>query len=326
MSDKILSFYQEAKQLIRGKMVIPRMVSVWLSHKCNLNCNYCFCKSTHDNTLIDSSKFRSLLKEFADLGVEGIEFSGGAEPTFHKECFEFAEYIKELGMKVGMLTNGFCFDLDRIKHFDYIRIGLDAIDEKSYNEIKGVGGSAFSSVVNNIKSVVGRRNEDIMVKPVIGIKFIINENNYKDMQDFVNYVYDLKVDYVSFRGLFGENKSEELEETSLMFDDMKVGWDDFIQGSFSFDDLIYPCFMAPIHAVITANGNLLNCCYFNDAEHIIGNVFEKPFKKLWFSNRHWKILESIPLHKCNIHTCRFRNYNNRMRDLLDGQGEFISFI
>ena len=38
---RILSFYDEAKKLIRGEMVIPRMVSVWLSHRCNLSCEYC---------------------------------------------------------------------------------------------------------------------------------------------------------------------------------------------------------------------------------------------------------------------------------------------
>ncbi len=325
MSNRILSFYQESKSLIQGKMVIPRMVSVWLSQKCNLNCGYCGFSSTHDGTLIDSNKFRLLLKEFADLRVESIELSGGGEPTIHKECFEFAEYISGFGMKVGMLTNGFRFDLDRIKYFDYIRVGLDAIDKESYSKIKGVHKGVFNEVVDNIKSVVGRRNEDIMVKPVVGVKFIINENNYRNMQDFINYGYDLKVDYVSFRGLFGENSSNELDEANLIFDDMKESWDDFIQGSFSFDDLIYPCFMAPIHAVITADGNLLNCCYFNDADHVIGNVFEKPFKKLWFSDRHWKVLESIPQQECNKHTCRFRDYNNRMGNLLDGK-ELISFI
>ncbi len=325
MTEKILSFYQDAKKLMRGEMVLPRMVSVWLSNYCFLSCNYCLYSSVHEKTLINGEKFRVLLKELSDLGIESVEFSGGGESTIHKECFEFAEFIKGLGMKVGLLTNGFHFDLDRIKYFDYIRVGLDAKDKKTYSEIKGVKEEVFDKVVYNIKQVIEKRNEDISVVPDVGVKFIINENNYKEMPVFISFVKELGADHINFRKLFVKEDLEKNLEVESIFLKVKFLYGDYVYGSFSFEELENPCFMAPIHAVITADGSLLNCCYFNDKEHIIGNVLEKSFKKVWFSSKHWKILESIGLQECNKYTCRFRNYNNKMSYLLKG-GDFISFI
>ena len=53
-----------------------------------------------------------------------------------------------------------------------------------------------------------------------------------------------------------------------------------------FDELLAPCFLAPIHAVITSEGNLLNCCYANKPEQVIGNVLEEGFADVWFSEKH----------------------------------------
>jgi len=41
MMDKILSYYQDAKKLIKGGMILPRMISIWLTTNCNLKCGFC---------------------------------------------------------------------------------------------------------------------------------------------------------------------------------------------------------------------------------------------------------------------------------------------
>jgi len=105
---------------------------------------------------------------------------------------------------------------------------------------------------------------------------------------------------------------------------LKRKYGKFVRGSFSFDDLKEHCFMAPVHAVINAKGDLLNCCYAFEEKYIIGNVFDSGFKSLWFSVRHKEIIDKINVDFCNKFSCRFRSYNNKMKQELASNE--LSFI
>lgn len=334
--DKILSYYQDAKKLIKGEMVIPRMVSVWLTHICNLNCSYChYAGLRKGGALINSKKFMFLVRELKDLGVESIEFSGGGEPTIHPDCYKLAEEItKDLGLRVGMFTNGAIVDTSRIGFFDYIRIGLDAMDSDTYSKLKGSSKEAFTKVLDSIKKITSAKVNGF---PRVGIKFMINSYNFRQIEEFIKFGKFLDVDYVTFRRVIGSNSDVNKEqvihldnfEQAVYLDDfvknLQNSYPDFIMGDFSFKELNQHCFMSPIHAVVTARGDLLNCCYFNSEKHIIGNVFEDSFIDLWNSERHINIIKSITPDLCNKFTCRWRGYNNTMRNVLS-DSSFISFI
>jgi radical SAM protein with 4Fe4S-binding SPASM domain len=267
---------------------------------------------------MDEIPFKKLIIDLKYLGVKSIEFSGGGEPTTHPKCFELAEYILKLGLRVGMFTNGMFFDWNRIKYFDYIRVGLDSMDDEGFAKMKGV--YAFDRITNHIRRLVEMKGNT-----KIGIKFIINEDNFDSILDFVEFGKSLGVDYVNFRKLFTvKDEQKELDAYYGLYN-AKVVYGDFIYGDFSFEDLKEQCFMAPIHVVIMANGNVLNCCYFNDESHVIGNFYTHEFHNIWYSDRHLDVLNSISPSECNKQTCRWRGYNNKMKELLDGK-EFISFI
>lgn len=319
--DRILSFYKDAKVLIGGGMVIPRMASIWISHACGLNCSYCGYADTHNGYLMAEPNFKGLVDDLKYQGVESIELSGGGEPTANPRCFVFAEYAYRKGFRVGMFTNGLKFDWERIYCFDYIRIGIDAGNKDSYSKIKGVKPSIFNKVVSNIERLIRSRG----IGTTVGLKFVITENNYDDMLKFAEFAKGLGVDYVNFRKIFSRDNPTLAIKAKERLSDVKFAYKDFVYGSFDFEELELPCFMAPIHAVVAADGSLLNCCYFSDDKHIIGNVFKKGFRYEWSSRRHNDVLNSITPDQCNEHTCRWRYYNNRMRDVLRGK-DFISFI
>lgn len=324
---KILSFYQDAKVLLRGKLVIPRMVSIWLSHSCNLNCQYClYSQINGEKTFIDKTKFYGLLYELVSLGVESVEFSGGGEPTLHPDCYDFAEYAKRIGLRVGMLTNACKLDFDKVKHFDYIRIGLDAVDEDTYEKVKGGSKITFNRTLRDIRKLVNVARQAGI--PRIGLKFMVNESNYNQWYKAIDLGKKLGVDYVHFRRFYG-GKTDVGEEKSTLIsktlEDFKEIHGRFIYGDFVFENLKEPCFLAPIHSVITAKGDILNCCYFNSPEFVIGNAFEEGFETAWFSNRHKEIMREIKVCDCNKFSCRWRYYCNLMREIISGKGE-ISFI
>lgn len=325
--NKILSFYSDAKKLIKGELVTPRFISIWLTTSCDLSCEYCYFneknKEKKFSNIIELKKF---ITEISRIGVESIEFSGGGEPTLHPDCFKIAEFASRKGLKVGLLTNGFQFDYDRIKFFDYIRIGLDASSEELYNKIKGGKEHRFTNTIRNVEKLLCVRDKD---RTRIGLKFMLNKFNFTDLSEMVSLSKSLGVDYCHFKGTHSDtNKLLDFQINAIQnqINDLKNKFPDFICGSVNRTISDIKCFMSPIHTVITPMGDCLICCYFYQSEKIVGNVFKDGFVKVWHSKRHMEIIDNIQLSDCQKIDCRWAKYNSEMKDVILHNKYDLSFI
>jgi hypothetical protein len=68
--------------------------------------------------------------QFAELGVLGMEFTGGGEPTLHPDLDFMIEYIHNKGIKIGIVTNG--SRLRKVKNWhmvSWVRLGMYGFDE-----------------------------------------------------------------------------------------------------------------------------------------------------------------------------------------------------
>ena len=326
--NKILSFYQDAKKLIKGEMVIPRFVSLWLTTSCDLSCQYCFFSDKNkEKKFADTDKVKKFIDEISSLGVESLELSGGGEPTLHPDCFDIIDYAHKKGLKVGLLTNGFKFDLDKMMNLSYVRFGIDSTTPEQFNHIKGGTNDRFNILLDNIRKLLSFREDKEF--PRIGMKFMINQQNYTYIDSMVSLSLSTGVDYCHFKGTHSDKY--KLTYLQILVVNSKITKQkgvrpDFIFGSVSKCEATTKCFMAPIHTVITPNGDVLNCCYFYANDKIIGNAFDMNFKDVWFSDRHKSILDNISISDCSKVDCRFSHYNNEMKSILNNNKYNLSFI
>ena len=329
--DRILSFYKDAKTLRAGGMVVPRMISCWLTHVCNLNCSYCLYTESHNvyKDLVDTEKFIRFIDEIADLGVEGLEFGGGGEPTIHKDCFKIAKYAKDKGLQVGMLTNAARFDIPlALESFRYIRLGVDAHESGLYQEVKGTTAGTFAKTEANCRELIKARNDAGLKTPRIGVKHLIGKKNVEYLEDLIKWAESIGADYVHFKAEHNSPDAltpDDRVEFGGYLNQLKREYPDFVKGDLNFLVGKYHCFMSPIHAVLDAKGNLNQCCYFTEDRDQIGNVFEKSFKEVWYSERHNEVRKAKTVEGCNKFDCRWHLYNNQMTDVLDGSMD-MSFI
>ena len=320
---KILSYYHEARKLENKQMVVPRMVGIWLTNNCNLGCTYCYYADKHDNSFLQTKRVYQLLDELRELGVESLEFSGGGEPTLHWNCFELIKRAKTMGFKVGLLTNGTVMDFDNIHYLDYIRVSLDSQDRESYERIKGK--DYFARVLNNVKKLISLRQSP---RPRVGIKFMINRSNFIEIEQMVRLgIESGPVDYVQFKATHTDKdelaKYSETVESRL--NELKAKYSGFVYGSVKRARAKVKCFMSPIHATITAKGEVLGCCYLFSDKVVIGNIYETSFKNIWFTKKHWDVIESISKEECDKLDCRWNYYNWYMSEVMKG-GNDIEFI
>lgn len=330
--NRILSFYKEAKILKAGGMVIPRMISCWLTHVCNLNCDYCLYTESHNvyKDLVDTEKFLRFVDEISALGVEGLEFGGGGEPTIHKDCFRIAKYAKDKGMQVGMLTNAARFDIPlALESFRYIRLGIDAHEDELYCMVKGTVPGTFAKTERNCRELIEARNSAGLKTPRIGVKHLIGKKNFPFLEQLVEWAHEIGADYAHFKAEHNSPDSLDQIERSRgnsILKSLQTDYPDFVKGDLNFLQGKYHCFMSPIHAVLDAKGNLNQCCYFTEDKDQIGNVFSEGFEKVWFSERHAEVRKAKTVEGCNKFDCRWHAYNSQAVQMLEGGEQDLAFI
>lgn len=127
---KLLKHLDKLQNLQDGKPPSPVMAHISLINACNLTCSFC-CFANRDMTdRLPTAKVKQALDSFKKIGVTGIEFTGGGEPTLHPDFAEIAQYAHNLGFKLGVCTNGALIGKDRkikadvIKLFSWVRLGM----------------------------------------------------------------------------------------------------------------------------------------------------------------------------------------------------------
>lgn len=128
---KLLKHIDKLKNLQAG-VISPIMVHTMPTHRCQLNCLHCCFKNRSDIVMdINPDIYMTAVKQFKQLGVQAMELTGGGEPTLYPHIAKCLSYfLDELGMKVGIITNGLSIHniVEFLSNISWIRISLNTLD------------------------------------------------------------------------------------------------------------------------------------------------------------------------------------------------------
>lgn len=342
--DRILTFLKEGRELYTSlykgnKNVVipaPRFISCWISEICNLDCTYCFFSDTnHDKThqYIDGDRFIKWMSQAKALGAESLEFSGGGEPTLHPRFQEIFTRASGMGYKLGIITHA-CnpMPLDvMVRHFSYIRCGLDAATPETHDAIKRNKRKDywFHKAVENIQEMVRLRDQNSADTLQIGIKVVLNSINVHEINALVDLARKLHVNYIQMKYEHSSDHTltpDQLVSTQGLLDYHALKNDvEFtkVKGTVQHQRATTKCFMSPIHTVVTATGKILQCCFFEDRP--IGTIFQE-FIDVWGNEEHRKVVEMTTIQECDKLDCRFNFYNSKMKNVIEDPLASASFI
>ena len=329
---RVLSCYNEALMLKEGKMPPPRMAIVYPTYLCNHNC--IGCDYTEENKLkkvMTREEFLRVIDQLHDIGVCGMEFCGGGEPTLNPHLSEAIDRAVEHGIHFGMLTNGTNLTKPLQEHLvrfgSYCRISLESAHKKTFDFYKRPAGeqAGFEKVVQNIKELVSLRDQaapDTQLQ--ISIKYSIDGNNFSDVQQAIKLGRQLNVDSIQFKLI--RNMPSEIQDQSAV--DLLIERIERAKcnGS-SHTHVVYdlsksklegPCWLSPLQVTVDALGDVYICCYYRHRKdaHRLGNLFRKNLRDIWYSQEHWAKIMRINTEDCNKYDCRFHSYNKMMRRLI----------
>ncbi len=155
----------------------PRRISVELANICNLHCSYCF--RSDKNLYPSHAEFfpLALLRRVIDearatANVTRISFTGG-EPTLHPQFNETLHAIRESGLTVSFVTNGWHFERvwpslqENRAAVSHVAFSLDGITREDHDRWRGNG--SFDRLVRAFTRCY-------MSKLPFGIKIVIRRD------------------------------------------------------------------------------------------------------------------------------------------------------
>lgn len=181
-----MSYRNKYQEQIKSRNFKIETVYFHVTQRCNLQCEYCYNKNNLNKReeLTTEEVFRviDILKK---ANVKNIILTGG-EALLRKDIVEIAQYIKQEGFSLTVLTNGVLLGAKSriLKYIDSSIISIDTLDAQK-NLRKGLD---IDALIKNLKEIEHSLRSKIYLRCVISkqdmdswksIKEFCKQNNYK---------------------------------------------------------------------------------------------------------------------------------------------------
>lgn len=246
--DKSKALYHAEKihDLKKGKMIVPTEIQIDPEAFCNDNCSFCSYrkedgynnemlkliggKPSKDNKAIGRPGIDSRIPDnilldvpyqMVDAGIPAIEITGGGEPTLHPKFIEFYRTCGEVGLDIGLVTNGSRLNDEIIRlvatYGQWIRISMDSSNQTTHKKIHRTPNDDFEKRLGNLRKLISIRKEmGRTVRPdgsglTIGISFIITPENYDDIESAARLYAAIGVDHIRFSWMYDKQGTAGLD-------------------------------------------------------------------------------------------------------------------
>jgi MoaA/NifB/PqqE/SkfB family radical SAM enzyme len=220
---KILTHADRLRSIAEGGEPYPIEWVVYPSNRCNHRCVFCLYRHAAPDGSIEQFDYAVILpratllrfvEDAARLGGTVIQFEGGGEPLINKATPEALRLANELGIKTAMSTNGRLLTPAIAATVDYLRISLNAgTAEQHWKTNHGADVTDtgdWDIIIDNIRHSLPHKRKDV------GLAFVIDAENYRDIPAFCRLAADLGVDFVHLRPAFYYGATEDAAVRAVM--------------------------------------------------------------------------------------------------------------
>ena len=326
-SEKVLCHLDTVDKYLKNQKYDPITIEIDPSNACNHSCPFCISGHLHlkkfkgtelfNRTMLSEPVFQNLIEDLTKTNIKAINWTGGGEPTQNPYLGRAISFIKKNSkIEMGMFSNGSLierFDLFEIfvKSLEWIRISIDAGLPNTYNDLRKTNkNNDFKTVMKNIKKLIEFK-KNFNSKIVIGVGFVVTEENYKEIEIFANLFKDIDVDYCQFKpeiiqierkNSLGNQKQNikmqissdfwlnkvvsSLEKAKVIlghkFECNEYKLEDLIVDSENYGRNYKECIGSQFQPCIGADGNVYVCTnHRGHKKYSYGSIIEKSFSKIW---------------------------------------------
>lgn len=293
-----------------GYKVIPlvpdvKKIYIEVTTLCNFDCTTCIRNSWEEELgHMDPGIFKSLLeqlKQFPEL--KSVHFGGFGEPLSHPDIFNMINGVKEMGLKVELITNGSLLTEEWAEKLiesglDTLFVSLDGPEEKLYNDIRQ--GADFETVIKNIEAFNRIKQVRLAQGPELGIEFVLMKSNAHKLPEMAKLVDKLKARWLLVTNVLPYSK--ELKD-EIVYDIDETLFPGLQSGLVAVRAQMpnmklrterYCSFVNNKALTVTREGNVAPCyalmhrykCFVYGKEkqifpYHLGNIKERTLKEIW---------------------------------------------
>lgn len=215
---QLANIERNTREMESGETVlasVPQRLVLELTNACNLNCIMCGRNvKTFRPTFFDLS-WLDKLAPILDSVTE-VTLFGWGEPTVHPRFRHLLEYLARFPVKKYFLTNGM-----RLNHFadlivdtvDVMAVSLDGANQATNDRIRR--GADFNRIVENLKSLVARRNASVGKGPYINFVTTLMHDNLHELPQLIELARSIGIE--ELKAVYLTAFSQELEP-QVLFD------------------------------------------------------------------------------------------------------------
>jgi len=333
---------------LAGKRIAPITVDLALTRACQYNCVFCYAGLGEQRDIRNLSwdVLKPFIEDCAELGVKAISLVSDGESTLNPAFAQTVEYAHELGLSVGIATNGLKFDLEMserlLKHLEYVRVNFEAGTPEAYALIMGTEPKNFYEVLGNVWEMMRVKYHNILYHdelPVtIGMQMVLLPQYADQIIPLVKLATEIAPDYVMIKhcaedelGSLGVDFRayeplfpilREAESMSTPETQVIVRWNKIKAGQ---QRTYKRCLGPPFQLEMSGSGLVAPCgLVFNDRyrKYHIGNIAEQRFKDIVRGERYWEVMRYLRSNQFDArtdcgHLCLQDGCNRWLDDLLE---------
>ncbi len=360
---KVVHHMEKILEMKNGVQPVPSQVQLVISDVCNHDCSFCAYRMSgytsnenfgvldatsqqvenNPNRKIPYEKCIEILEDCKEMGVNAIQFTGGGEPTTHPDHAKIFKKVIDLGMDLALITNGAILKPDVIEtlvHAKWVRVSVDAGTPEMYSKIRKIKLGKFNNTLNNISRLVEAREKNTDTDLLIGVGYVVDQNNFGEIYKFAKIASELGVDNMRIGAIFTPEgfeyhrkhhaavieqvqriKNDFQSDAFTIFDAFNDRIDDLVHESPDYEDCGYMHF----DTYIGGDQKVYSCCNNAYSKHgEMGSIKNQSFKEFWMSDEKIKAYNSLKASDCE--RCMFNAKNKFINYLLTEDPVHVNFV
>jgi len=177
--------------LRNGITPAPVHVQLVLSDLCNQDCGFCAYrmssglsnelfpdgKRRNPRRMIPADKAREIIDDCAAIGVKGLQFTGGGEPTMHPDHLEMFGRAQQHGIATALVTNGVNLDPSHpaVRGMSWVRVSVDAGSAETYARVRRVGAKHWAKVWERIGELAA------LCSGTVSVGYVVTPQNFREL-------------------------------------------------------------------------------------------------------------------------------------------------
>lgn len=324
-----------------------RLLTVHLmpENVCNHSCSFCSYRmpDNKNSEAFDDSKriplaaLKALLQDFADMGVQGVEVTGGGEPLAYRFSENLWCLLGHHGFATALVTNGSLMmgkaQMICDTRLKWARVSIDSAKPETHAKMRRCPEDHFRRAWDAVSLLRHYAPADPEFR--LGAGFVLCNENWREVYEFVRMAKEHGADNVRLSSTYSDQHlayfgpDVDLKAAEEASEQAKA---DFEDGAFTVHNQIprrlwetkHPaqdyerCTTKDLLCVVEGEGKVYTCCTFTGSNKgLMGNILTNPrgFRGVWEDNAEWRKSFNAKQY-CTV-SCLYRDRNLSMIDLIN---------